>query len=80
MRNSKRYTTIDTRKDGIRFNNSTLRQLNEQFQSFRETYNDVQSKLANEVIKVAGTSISGNALKVRFFYLSINFFYISPGK
>ena len=58
MRNSKRYTTIDTRKDGIRFNNSTLRQLNEQFQSFRETYNDVQSKLANEVIKVAGTSIS----------------------
>jgi len=54
LRNSKRYTTIDTRKDGIRFNNSTLRQLNEQFQAFKETYNDVQSKLANEVIKVAG--------------------------
>lgn len=54
LRNNKRYTTIDTRKDGIRFNNSTLRQLNEQFQTYRETYNNVQSKLANEVIKVAG--------------------------
>ncbi|KAL9969079.1 hypothetical protein ACROYT_G021244 [Oculina patagonica] len=54
LRNNKRFTTIDTRKDGIRFNNSTLRQLNEQFQAFKETYNEVQSKLANEVIKVAG--------------------------
>ncbi|KAM7428847.1 MutS-like protein [Porites harrisoni] len=54
LRNSKRFTTIDTRKDGIRFNNSALRQLNEQFQGYKETYNDVQSKLANEVIKVAG--------------------------
>lgn len=53
MRNNKRYTTIDTRKDGIRFNNSTLRHLNEQFQTYKETYSDVQSKLANEVIKVA---------------------------
>ncbi|PFX16821.1 DNA mismatch repair protein Msh2 [Stylophora pistillata] len=54
LRNNKRFTTIDTRKDGIRFNNSALRQLNEQFQAFKETYNEVQSKLANEVIKVAG--------------------------
>ncbi|KAM7432634.1 MutS-like protein [Porites harrisoni] len=54
LRNNKRFTTIDTRKDGIRFNNSALRQLNEQFQGYKETYNDVQSKLANEVIKVAG--------------------------
>ncbi|CAH3191846.1 unnamed protein product, partial [Porites evermanni] len=54
LRNSKRFTTIDTRKDGIRCNNSALRQLNEQFQGYKETYNDVQSKLANEVIKVAG--------------------------
>jgi len=54
LRNNKRFATIDTRKDGIRFNNSTLRQLNEQFQTYRETYNNVQSKLANEVIKVAG--------------------------
>lgn len=53
LRNNKRYTTIDTRKDGIRFNNSTLRHLNEQFQTYKETYSDVQSKLANEVIKVA---------------------------
>ena len=54
LRNNKRFTTIDTRKDGIRFNNSALRQLNEQFQAFKETYNEVQSNLANEVIKVAG--------------------------
>ena len=54
LRGNKHYTTIDTRKDGIRFNNSALRQLNEQFQALKETYNEVQSKLANEVIKVAG--------------------------
>jgi len=54
LRGNKHYTTIDTRKDGIRFNNSALRQLNERFQALKETYNEVQSKLANEVIKVAG--------------------------
>lgn len=54
LRGNKRYTTIDTRKDGIRFNNSVLRQLNEEFQAYKDTYNEVQSKLANEVIKVAG--------------------------
>lgn len=54
LRGNKRYTTIDTRKDGIRFNNSVLRQLNEEFQAYKDTYNEVQSKLADEVIKVAG--------------------------
>lgn len=54
LRGNKRYTTIDTRKDGIRFNNSALRQLNEEFQAYKDTYNEVQSKLADEVIKVAG--------------------------
>lgn len=53
LRGNKRYTTLDTRKDGVRFSNSSLRQLNDQFQSLRETYDDVQSKLANEVIKIA---------------------------
>lgn len=33
-----------------------MRQLNEEFQTLKETYNDVQSQLANEVIKVAGIS------------------------
>ena len=54
LRNNKRYSTLDTRKDGIRFTNSSLKQLNDEFQTYRETYNDVQSNLAQEVLKVAG--------------------------
>nr|QIC49975.1 DNA mismatch repair protein Msh2 [Actinia equina] len=54
LRNNKRYITLDTRKDGIRFTNSSLKQLNDEFQGYKETYNDVQSKLASEVLRVAG--------------------------
>ncbi|KXJ23745.1 DNA mismatch repair protein Msh2 [Exaiptasia diaphana] len=54
LRNNKKYITIETRKDGIRFTNSSLKQLNEEFQGYRTMYNDVQSKLATEVLRVAG--------------------------
>jgi UDP-3-O-[3-hydroxymyristoyl] glucosamine N-acyltransferase len=37
----------------VRFTSSVLRQLNEQFQALKATYDDVQSKLADEVIKIA---------------------------
>ena len=53
LRGNKKYTTLDTRKDGVRFTSSALRQLNDQFRALKETYDDVQSKLANEVIKIA---------------------------
>ena len=54
LRNNKRFTTVDARKDGVRFTNASLRQLNEEFQGYKETYNNVQSKLAQEVVRVAG--------------------------
>ena len=53
LRGNKKFTTLDTRKDGVRFTSSVLRQLNDQFQALKETYDDVQSKLAEEVIKIA---------------------------
>lgn len=53
LRNNKRFTTIETKKDGVRFINSSLRVLSEEYQALKETYNDVQSQLANEVIKIA---------------------------
>ena len=61
MRGNKRFTTLDTRKDGVRFTNASLRQLNNQFQTLKETYDDVQSKLANEVIKIASNTTTGQS-------------------
>ncbi|XP_048577460.1 DNA mismatch repair protein Msh2 isoform X2 [Nematostella vectensis] len=54
LRNNKRYSTIETRKDGVRFTNSALSQLNDEFRGYKDTYNDVQGKLAAEVLKIAG--------------------------
>ncbi|CAB4031835.1 DNA mismatch repair Msh2 [Paramuricea clavata] len=53
LRGSKKFTTLDTRKDGVRFTNSVLRQLNDQFQALKQSYDDTQSNLADEVIKIA---------------------------
>ena len=79
LRGNKRYTTLDTRKDGVRFSNSSLRQLNDQFQSLRETYDDVQSKLANEVIKIASKCwplnfllFSRGVAEMQFHFLSVS--------
>ena len=54
LRGKKDYTTLDTKKDGVRFTSSALRELNDQFQALKQAYESVQQKLAEEVIKVAG--------------------------
>jgi len=53
LRNNKRYTTLETRKDGVRFTNSSLKSLSVEFKAYKESYNELQTQLANEVIKVA---------------------------
>eukprot|EP00794_Sanderia_malayensis_P000362 gene362-995_t len=53
LRHNKKFQTIETRKDGVRFTNSNLRSMNEEYQTLKTTYNSVQSQLANEVIKIA---------------------------
>ena len=54
LRNNKKFQTIETRKDGVRFTNPTLREMNNEYQALKSTYNTVQTQLANEVIKIAG--------------------------
>ncbi|XP_004363541.2 Msh2 protein [Capsaspora owczarzaki ATCC 30864] len=54
LRTSKKYTTIDTKKDGVRFVSPKLRALNDEFAQLKKDYDDIQSTLATEVIKVAG--------------------------
>jgi DNA mismatch repair protein MSH2 len=53
LRGNKLFTSIDTNARGVRFTFSTLRQLNEEFLRLRESYDELQSHLAAEVIKVA---------------------------
>ena len=55
LRGNKSFTSIDTNARGVRFTCSSLRQLNDEFLRLRESYNELQSHLAAEVIKVAGT-------------------------
>eukprot|EP00795_Rhopilema_esculentum_P017421 gene17421-9023_t len=53
LRNNKKFETIETRKDGVRFTNSSLRQMNSEYQTLKSTYTSIQSQLAAEVIKIA---------------------------
>ena len=58
LRNNKKFQTIETRKDGVRFTNSSLREMTSEYQALKSTYTSVQSQLAAEVIKIAGAFIS----------------------
>ena len=53
LRNNKKFITLETRKDGVRFTNSTLKDLSEQHIAHKSLYNDLQSNLAKEVLNIA---------------------------
>ncbi|XP_012937980.1 DNA mismatch repair protein Msh2 [Aplysia californica] len=53
LRNNKKYHTIDTNKNGVRFHNSSVRQLNDEYQQAREDYNEQQKSVVAEVINIA---------------------------
>jgi len=53
LRNNKKFVTLETRKDGVRFTNSTLRDLNDQYLAQKSLYNELQSNLAKEVLNIA---------------------------
>ncbi|XP_065649917.1 DNA mismatch repair protein Msh2 isoform X2 [Hydra vulgaris] len=53
LRSCKKFTTIETRKDGVRFTNSTLSELSNAYRTQKASYNELQTQLANEVIKIA---------------------------
>lgn len=54
LRNNQNYRTIDTNKNGVRFRNSALQKLNEEYLSAKENYNEQQKGVVTEVINIAG--------------------------
>ncbi|OWF42758.1 DNA mismatch repair protein Msh2 [Mizuhopecten yessoensis] len=53
LRNNKNYTTIDTKKDGVRFHNNAVRRMNEEFLKAKEDYNEQQKSVVAEIITIA---------------------------
>lgn len=53
LRGQRRFSVLETRNDGVRFINSSLRSLSQQFQSLRECYESSQASISEEVLTVA---------------------------
>lgn len=45
---------IDTKASGVRFQNTSLKNLNEKYLSLKKSYEENQKKIVDEIIAVAG--------------------------
>ncbi|XP_002740239.1 DNA mismatch repair protein Msh2 [Saccoglossus kowalevskii] len=53
IRNNRKYITIDTNKNGVRFTNSALKSFNEEYMLAKESYNETQKAVVMEIISIA---------------------------
>ena len=49
--------TIDTNKNGVRFRNSSLRELNEEWTTTKDDYTEQQKSVVAEVTGIAGKEV-----------------------
>lgn len=54
LRNNRNYHTIDTNKNGVRFRNSALEEVNETYLKVRREYEQQQQSVVKEILSVAG--------------------------
>ncbi|KAK3791475.1 hypothetical protein RRG08_046627 [Elysia crispata] len=53
LRNNKKYHTIDTNKNGVRFHSTAVKQFNQEYVQARDDYNQQQKSVVAEVIAIA---------------------------